>query len=122
MSKFTLLGRGGSKRRRLDPDVIRTGLESATLSAGGSIVDCAGASRKDYLRRLHKHMGSVQAATHLAFRPVRTHEHVGIVSSAWDVFRCGSPAKELVAHLIWASDGRTVSALPPAVPASAQNT
>ena len=90
-------------------------LTADSISAGGGTPSGSAVGRKDLLRHRHKLMGSLQAASHIEFRGTPNNPAVGIVGSVWDAARLGSPAKELLMHVIWSGEKNVASVLPPAV-------
>ena len=44
---------------------------------------------------MHRNMGAVMDASHMLFRPHRSHQHVGTVAMLFDAVRVGNPASEL---------------------------
>jgi hypothetical protein len=100
---LSLSGLSGKKKRRLDVHAIQQVLSNVGESGGRAMQALACTSLKSMYRHVHKVMGSFMASSIMSFCPVDD-VSCGTLCSIWDAVRIGSPAWELLLHVVRSSE------------------
>jgi hypothetical protein len=106
---ISLAGGAGKKRKRLDSHAVSQVVDALSDPHGKPLGSLPTISAAALNRAAVKHCCVLQASSHLTFK------HGGTVTSMFDGVRLGSPAYELLLHVLWHHDKFRSTVLPPAV-------